>query len=163
METWLRDFRTTWSRPENVRRKSGPGADRHEVARALAVLHSSFRADDSLKAWVGPLVNAIIRSSRAGVFPLQISVKAYKALQEGRKTTMEHDPPISFYRDLIIEAPELQASQILGALELLRVTQISLEENQDLTDRGWKQNRPEDAYKQCGIVLHELPEPSAPA
>ena len=154
MSDSLEQYQTEWAH-RDARRMAQPTGSPREIAAALLVIHSAYHTGRLSETWIGALVDKIIRCSGAGRDPLRISEGAYGALQEGRRprTTLEHDPPISFYRDLIIEKRDLTADQLIEALGLLRVTQILSDEDLKLRDRGWKQNRPKDAYQQCGITV----------
>ena len=98
---------------------------------------------------IGGIVNALIHE-----WPIPHVLLRSKGARRSAKglTTLEHDPPISFFRDLLMSPlkPDLKEWTYV-LLKHLRVVWILKTENKKLTKRKWKQNRPEDAYAVLNI------------
>lgn len=123
-----------------------------DLASALKAIQDIYHRHGNETAYttrqIGAVVNALLRAWPVKVLPLK-SVKGASV----RKKTGEHDPPISFFRDLLrnkeLLPSESEWQYIL--LKHLRVVTISKAEDARLTKQSWKQNRPSNAYHRCQI------------
>jgi hypothetical protein len=70
------------------------------------------------------------------------------------KTMLEHDAPLSFFRDVFMDHTDLSDDDWFFLLaNYYRVVCVASEENRNLERNGHKQNRPADAYNACEISL----------
>jgi hypothetical protein len=125
-----------------------------DLAEALEAVQRIYHRRGGATAFtrrdIGGVVDALIRR-----WPIQgYELKSTKGAR-ATKNIGEHDPPISFFRDLLMD-DELRPSSAEWKYILLkyfRVVRISKREDAELRANGWKQNRPSNAYRQCEIHL----------
>lgn len=155
----LDDFRLKWGANEYIR-AADQVPERQaldqlcDLANALEALQGLYHQRGGATVYtrrvIGSVVDALFRN-----WPLApLGLQSEKGAMAERKTD-EHDPPISFFRDLLMDS-DLRPSQAEWQYILLkhfRVVKICTTENAELTKRRWKQNRPTDAYDLCGIQL----------
>lgn len=158
-----------WRRAESVTLRGPRGAldEQSEFKRTLrsmrglaAMLHAlqqHVHANRDLyegrEKEIGTIVNALIRNWPVGSLGDRLRSEETN-LVERRQILGEHDVPISFFRDILREAEPLSVTDwhYLVA-RFLRVRWITDDKNDALGDNGFKQNRPEDAYRQVGITM----------
>ena len=164
----LDEFRVTWGAADpavHTAVNAGDGVNKlRRLAEQLVAVQRCFHECGALdgpfsRTDIGSLVNALLRPALPVPKAVKCRLQSQAAFTEP-KARNEHDSPISFFRDLLIEQPSLSKEEWMYVLlKYHRVIKIAADENNKLTagkdGRSWKSNRPLVAYKQCGIVLHE--------
>jgi hypothetical protein len=164
----LDEFRVTWGAADpaaDTAVNAGDGLNKLRLlAERLVAVQRCFHECGALngpfsRTDIGSLVNALLRPALPVPKAVRCRLKSQAAFTDPQARN-EHDSPISFFRDLLIEHPGMsQQEWMYVLLKYHRVIKITADENGRLTvgndDRSWKSNRPLDAYGQCRIVLHE--------
>jgi hypothetical protein len=130
-----------------------PGDSVQECANTLIAIHGKLVDGGIPQCYSGPLVDAAIRKWKVPIVQRYASAAAIAHINAGgasRDLTGEHDPPISFYRDIIRLEPNLVINTLIGYLGGMKVTKVTADENNRLTRLGLQ--RPPNGYQLCAIV-----------
>jgi len=137
-----------------------PRDNLQHLAAVLMTLHSALHNKMMDVSYSGPMINSAIREWKPSPGPQKfISKSAFCYLVKGGKKKnlkREHDPPISFYRDLIRKQKSLTESTLLEYLRFMKVTWLERDENKHF-DKRFKSSRPPTAYEEFPIT--RLPYP----
>ncbi len=120
-------------------------------------IHRSHHKDKIDQGYVGGLVSIAIHEWKPPAKQRWISKKALKSLRgNGLRKSLkeEHDPPVAFYRDQILDYKDLTAARMLKFVRGMKVTLVLAGEDLALTrateEHGsWKSIRPPGAYDDC--------------
>ena len=131
-----------------------PDGDVDALAHALIAMRTAIQGKVFHLSYSGPLVDHAMRQWKPPMAQRFVSRKALDHLRNGgveKDLWREHDPPVSFYRDLVRHDVGLEHKRLGAYLHRLKVTSITKEENDTLDDKGFRSIRPPDAYQQCKI------------
>lgn len=115
-------------------------------------VHANRYLYEGREVEIGAVVNSLIRTWPAGI--LGDRLQSAEASRAESQILGEHDLPISFFRDILLQREQLSVTDwhYLVARHL-RVRWITNRENDALGQNGFKQNRPENAYELSGITM----------
>jgi hypothetical protein len=145
---------TKWAALERREIINLPDGDVDALAHALMAMRTAIQGEVFHLSYSGPLVDHAMRKWKPPMAQLFVSLKALDYLRRSgveKDLWKEHDPPVSFYRDLVRYDVGLKHERLAAYLRRLKVTSITEGENDRLDEEGFRSVRPPDAYQQCGI------------
>jgi hypothetical protein len=135
---------------ENTYRRMG------HLAEHLALLQRQYHGEKGLycQRLLADLINALFRQWPDIELGKELKSVEVAAAEPEAKVIPEHDPPISFFRDLLLSNEMLNVDDWQYLLATcFRVKTIRPDENGRLNKKKWKQNRPVDAYQHAEVNI----------
>ncbi|GEM_PF-5446606 len=145
---------TKWAGLEQREIINLPDGDVYALAHALMAMRTAIQGKVFHLSYSGPLVDHAMRKWKPPMAQHFVSLEALDHLRRGgveKDLWEEHDPPASFYRDLVRYDVGLEHQSLAAYLHRLKVTSITKGENDRLDNEDFRSVRPPGAYDRCGI------------